>query len=162
MPDPNVLEPASWDREIAEEPFRSRGLRVGAHAGAAELGATLFEIDPGGISAPYHVHHGNEELLVVLRGRPELRTPAGTRTLEPGAVVAFPRGPDGAHRVANRGDEPVRFLIVSTMNQPDIAEHPDTGATLTITGLGEGKVFPDRSEVPYMEAIARAVGAEPG
>lgn len=161
MTDPNVFEPASWDREIADQPFRSRGLRVGAHAGATELGATLFEIDPGGTAAPYHLHHANEELLIVLSGQPELRTPAGTRTLEPGTVVAFPRGPDGAHRVANRGEEVVRFLMVSTMRTPDVAEHPDTGATLTITGPGEGKVFPDAADIPYIDAIVRAVRAEP-
>lgn len=160
MPDPNVFEPASWDRDMPDAPFRCRGLRVGAHAGAGELGATLFEIDPGGIAAPYHLHHGNEELLVLLSGRPELRTPDGTRTLEPGAVVAFPRGEGGAHRLANAGEEPARFLVVSTMNHPDVVEHGDTGATLTVTAPGEGKVFPGGSDVPYFEAIVRAVGSE--
>ncbi len=160
MTDPDVFTPAAWDREMPDPPFRSRGLRIGAHAGASELGATLFELDPGGMTSPYHLHHGNEELLIVLAGRPELRTPDGLRTLEPGAVVAFPRGAAGAHRVANRGDEPVRVLIVSTMHHPELAEYPDTGATLTLTGPGEGKVFPAGGEIPYVEAIVRAAQAD--
>ena len=119
MSDPNVFEP-SWEPGT---PPGLRGARVGAAAGATELGATVYELEPGSAISPYHLHHGNEELLVVLSGRPLLRTPDGTRRLEPGAVVAFPRGPDGAHRVANPGDEPARVLLVSTMNLPEIAVH---------------------------------------
>jgi uncharacterized cupin superfamily protein len=39
--------------------------------------------------APYHIHNGNEGLLLVLSGTPQLRTPDGVRTLEAGAMVAF-------------------------------------------------------------------------
>ena len=62
---PNVFTP-EWEVELGDEPFRLRGLRAGAQAGAAELGATLYELDPGGAVSPYHVHHANEEMLVVL------------------------------------------------------------------------------------------------
>ena len=157
--DPNVLQPAAWDADLTETPFRARLLRAGAHAGARELGATLYDLEPGGSVSPYHVHHSNEEMLVVLAGRPTLRTPDGTRTLEPGAVVAFPRGPEGAHRVTNPGDEPARVLLVSTMHHPDVAEHVDTGATLVIAGYAEGKVFPAGNDVPFVDAIMRAMQA---
>src|SRR3954463_6903358 len=80
-------------------------------------------------------------LLVVLSGRPLLRTPAGTRRLEPGAVIAFPRGPEGAHRIANPDGEPARVLLLSTQNFPEVAEHLATGTTLTLTAPGEGKAF---------------------
>ena len=71
----------------------------------------------------------------------------GDRELEPGAIVAFPRGPDGAHRVA-AGDEAVRVLLISTMNFPDIAEHLSTGTTLTMTRPGTGRVFAADGERP--------------
>jgi uncharacterized cupin superfamily protein len=112
--DPNVLDPAGWDADLTETPFRAKLLR----AGARELGATLYDLEPGGSVSPYHLHDSNEELLVVLAGRPTLRTPAGTRPLEPGAVVAFPRGEEGAHQVTNPGDQPARVLLISTMNVP--------------------------------------------
>jgi uncharacterized cupin superfamily protein len=158
MDDPNLFRP-SWDRDLPDPPFGSRGAMLAAHAGARELGATLYELDPGGRAAPYHVHHGNEELLLVLEGRPTLRTPEGERVLEPGAVVAFPRGPGGAHGLHNAGEERARYLIVSTMHMPEVAEHPDTGTTLAMTGPGEGWTFPKGSDVPFMEAVARAVTA---
>jgi uncharacterized cupin superfamily protein len=158
--DPNIKRP-EWDLEISKPPFRSRAMRVANRANSEELGATLYEIDPGGAISPYHVHHGNEELLIVLAGTPQLRTPDGVRELEPGAVVAFPRGPAGAHRIANAADAtaPARLLIVSTMHYPEVAEHPDTGTWLAATGPREGKAFPGGSEIELMESVVRAMEA---
>jgi uncharacterized cupin superfamily protein len=159
MPDePNILQP-EWDAEMPDAPFRARALRAGARAGAQELGATLYELDPGGAISPYHFHHGNEELLVVLSGSPEIRTPGGARRVEPGAVLGFPRGEDGAHAVTNPGPEPARMLFVSTMRFPDVAEHVDTGALLAITGQAAGLAFPAGSDVPFSEAVLSAMEA---
>jgi uncharacterized cupin superfamily protein len=158
--DPNVFSP-QWDVELAEPPFRARVSRVAQHAGGSELGASLFEVEPGGAVSPYHVHHGNEEMLIVLGGRPELRTPVGRRTLEPGAVVAFPRGPAGAHQVSNPGPDTARVLLISTMHHPEVVEHLDTGATLAVLGPAEGSVFPAGTDVPFMDAVVAAMEAEP-
>ena len=59
------------------------------------LGASVWELQPGGENW-YHLHHGSEEMIVVLRGTPTLRTPDGERALAEGDVVVFPRWPDGA------------------------------------------------------------------
>ena len=123
---PNVFEP-DWDAEQDEPPFTWRRSRVGRQARAEKLGASVFELVPGSSSFPLHVHHANEELLVVLAGTPTLRTLEGGRELSPGDVVAFPSGPRGAHRIDNRSDSPVRFLIVSTMISPEVNEYPDSG-----------------------------------
>jgi uncharacterized cupin superfamily protein len=122
----NVLEP-EWDMERDEPPYVWRRARLGRQAGAQELGASLFELPPGASTFQMHAHHANEELIVVLAGRPTLVTPEGERELEPGEVAAAPRGRAGAHRLDNRGQEPARVLIASTMHAPDINEFPDTG-----------------------------------
>jgi uncharacterized cupin superfamily protein len=90
------------------------------------IGATVYEIAPGRTSGNYHFHHGAEELLVVLRGHPTLRDPSGERLLEDGAVVHFPVGPDGAHQLINRSDEPVRYLMVANRPSPEAVEYPDS------------------------------------
>ena len=123
---PNVFEP-SFDEDSARAGFTSRRARLGRQAGAELLGASLYELPPGQSPWPYHAHLGNEELLIVLRGRPHLRTPDGSRELAEGEVVSFPVGERGAHQVQNRTDEPVRILVVSEMNSPDIAVYPDSG-----------------------------------
>ena len=115
-----------WDGEQDRGPFRWRRAYVGRQAGARELGASVFELPPGASTFPLHAHHANEELLVVLSGRPTLRTIEGERTLEEGEVVACPTGREGAHRIDNRADTPVRVLIVSTMISPDVVEHIDS------------------------------------
>ncbi len=162
MTDPPNLHDPDWDVERPEDPFGSRVMRAGHRAGARELGASLYELDPGGAVSPYHHHHGNEELLIVLAGRPAVRTPAGTRRVDPGAVVAFPRGEAGAHRVTNPGPEPARVLIVSTMNLPEVAEYPDTGTVLTVTGPGARRAFPAAAAAPWAELVVEAMRAGGG
>ena len=122
----SIYEP-EWDAERDEPPYRWRRSRIGRQIGARQLGASLFELPPGAASFPLHIHYANEEMLVVVAGRPTLQTLSEKRALEPGEVVACPAGRDGAHRLTNDTDEPVRVLIVSTMHAPDINEFPETG-----------------------------------
>ena len=122
----NVYEP-EWDAAQDNPPFRWRRARLGRQAGAQKLGASLFELPPGCATFPLHVHHANEEMIVVLSGRPSLRTLDADHLLEPGDVVACPAGPAGAHRLDNDAGETARVLIVSTMRAPEINEFPGTG-----------------------------------
>ena len=115
----NVFEP-EWDAERDAEPYHWKRAFVGKQAGARDLGASLFEVAPGAATFPLHAHFANEELLVVLSGRPTLTTRGGARELTPGEVVAFPAGLEGAHRLDNSTAEDVRVLIVSTMRAPEI------------------------------------------
>jgi uncharacterized cupin superfamily protein len=124
---PNLFEP-DWDAERDEPPFRWRRARLGRQAGARDLGASLFEVEPGCATFPLHAHYANEEMLVVLAGRPTLTGADGARrTLEPGEVVACPAGREGAHRLDNDGDEPARVLVVSTMRAPEVNEMLEDG-----------------------------------
>jgi len=144
--DPNVFSP-QWDSEMAE--LGRRSVALGSKVGSAELGVSMFELEPRGAVSPLHVHHGNEELLLVLSGRPQLRSPEGTRELEPGALVAFPRGPAGAHQIANHGDQPARVLVFSTMNFPEVTELLTTGTVFLRAADGARRAFPPGSETDF-------------
>lgn len=102
-----------------------------------QLGASLYELEPGNFMV-FHFHHGSEELLVVLRGRPTLRAPAGERQLEEGEVVHFPTGPEGAHGLRNDTDEPVRYVMAGIRVSPEIAEYPDLKQ---VTGQSRHGIF---------------------
>jgi uncharacterized cupin superfamily protein len=131
---------------------------VGAQAGARELAANIYELDPGVVGSPLHVHHANEELLLVLAGTPTLRGPDGTQLMSAGAVIAFPRGQAGAHSLVNQSDAPARYLVVSTTNRPDVVEYPDTGATLVV--LPEHRVaYPRGADAHQKPVIAEAMQA---
>jgi uncharacterized cupin superfamily protein len=116
---PNISDPRF------EEGAEWRRARLGDEAGCEHLGVSLYELAPGQ-EMVFHYHVQREELLVVLEGRLALRTAAGWEELPEGEVVALPRGERGAHGYANRTDEPVRVLLVSEMNAPNISVYPDT------------------------------------
>jgi len=122
----NVFDP-EFDSDQDREGFTYRRARIGWQAGTERLGASLYEVPPGQATFPYHWHSANEEMLVVLSGRPSLRSPDGWRELDEGEVVAFRTGEDGAHQIVNRSDVPVRLLVVSEMNAPELSGYPDTG-----------------------------------
>jgi uncharacterized cupin superfamily protein len=111
---------------VDREPFRSRRKRL-VDPATARLGASIWEIAPLSTQLPYHFHHAQEELVLVLRGRAILRTPDGERELREGDVVHFPTGPPGAHALRNDTDEPVRVLWVSELATAEVAEYPDSG-----------------------------------
>ena len=104
----------------------TRAARVGKKIGASKLGMSVYELPPGQAICPYHFEWTDEEWLIVLNGRPTLRTPEGERTLEPGDTVCFPAGPDGAHHTRNDTEDLVRVALLSTKNEFGIAEYPDS------------------------------------
>jgi uncharacterized cupin superfamily protein len=99
---------------------------AGKVAEGASYGATLYEIEPGGASV-YHWHVGEEEFLLVVAGRPTLRTLREERELRQWDVVWFVRGEEGAHQVRNDTDAPARVLIGSTQSDPEVVVYPDDG-----------------------------------
>ena len=123
MADANIWDDA-WGEQ--QEDWSGGGGRTKrlVPGGGPQLGMSLYELDRGNFMI-FHFHHGSEELLVVLRGRPTLRTPDGERQLEEGAVVHFPTGPDGAHELRNDTDEPVRYVVAGIRVSPEVVEYPD-------------------------------------
>lgn len=101
-----------------------QAVRVAEKAGSEHLGASVYELQPGD-EMVFHYHVQREELLVVLEGRLALRTADGWEELPEGEVVAFPRGERGAHGYRNDTDRPVRVLMLSEMNGPNISVYPD-------------------------------------
>lgn len=138
-----------WEQGSDRPGYVSRFRSIGAALGAERLGATLYGLESGERICPYHLHYAEEEWLLVVEGAPTLRTPDGVRALRPGDVVAFPRGPRGAHEVRNETPEPVRVLMLSTKEDVDVAVFPDSGkvaATANRLGAGERVRIMNRPE----------------
>ena len=134
--------------------FSWRRTKVGEEIGGEKVGASLYELQPGERTYPYHYEYGNEEWLLVVAGRPTLRVPDGEHELRPGDVVCFREGPEGAHQVRNGSDEPVRVLILSTKRQPDAAVYPDSGKLGVWSGDEEadpGRIFRIADAVDYWD-----------
>lgn len=160
------MEPVNADEldwsETDEGATHFRRKQLGRAAGGEQLGTSLYELPPGERSWPLHYHTGNEEAFYVLAGEGRLRTgPEGeiTHPLEPGDYVACPADERGAHQVVNTGEEPLRFLAVSTMNEPDVGVYPESdsvGIFVDTPPGGEGErpvsgFFPLEEAVDYWE-----------
>jgi uncharacterized cupin superfamily protein len=118
-----------WDVELesAREGWGAgvRGARLLDRSALPQLACAIWELDPGSQSPHYHAHHAAEEMIVVLRGEPTLRTPDGERTLSEGEVVHFPTGARGAHQVRNESTGVVRYLMIAAHNAFDAIEYID-------------------------------------
>ena len=128
------------ETDHGETHFRRK--RLAAEAGGDRLGCSLYELPPGGKSWPYHFHPGNEEAVYVLAGEGSLRGADGTHDLCAGDYVALPVGEAGGHRVVNDGDEPLRYLMLSTMDDPDVSVYPDSGKIGVFAGSAPGSDDP--------------------
>jgi len=134
------------------EGYRAGADRIGPRIGAAELGATVYELPPGQSICPYHYEDPDEEWLVGLTGRVVLRTPAGEEEIGPMDVVCFPMGPEGAHKVTNRSEETARVLMLSTMPRVSVAVYPDSGKLLASPGTRDDRLMVRReSGVDYYD-----------
>jgi uncharacterized cupin superfamily protein len=91
-------------------------------------GMSVYELEPGNASWPYHFETVEEEWLIVIEGELTLRTPEGETVLRAGDVTCFPAGAAGAHALRNHTDALVRYAMPSsTAPYGDAAVYPDSG-----------------------------------
>jgi hypothetical protein len=127
---PNINDP-EFDEPRETDGFLALRARLGRQAGAERLGLSMWKLEPGQAAYPYHYHHTEEELVLVLTGTPSLRTPTGWRELDEG--------------------ETVRFLAFSSSGEPDVVVYPDSDK------LGVYERLPDGGGLRAMFRVGDAV-----
>jgi uncharacterized cupin superfamily protein len=129
---------SDWDSHEDHPGFEWDRIRLARRLGGDMLGASIYVIGPGQKSFPYHFHHSNEEMLIVLDGSITVRGPEGEQLAGRGDAMIFGKGPEGAHQMINTSDSEARVLVISTMVEPEIAEYPDTGKIGVFAGRAPG------------------------
>lgn len=137
-----------WAESNGNAGFRRKQLAEAASGGGEDLGCSLYELDAGESAWPYHYHAGNAEAMYVLDGSGTVRCPDGEHDVEGGDYLAFPASPDGAHQVVNDSDEPLHYLVFSTMNDPDVTRYVDADAIGVYEGSAPGS-HEDREYTGY-------------
>jgi uncharacterized cupin superfamily protein len=141
----------TWDPSDPDG-FRTGRARFGADLGARRTSATVYELPPGQAVCPYHYECGEEEWLLVLDGRPSVRTPEGTRELAPHELMFFATGPTGAHQVRNDSDAGARVLMWSEVVWPTATVYPDSDKVGVYVADGEEDlIFQRSSTVEYFD-----------
>jgi uncharacterized cupin superfamily protein len=135
--------------------YRCGSVRFGPSIGAERISGSVYELPSGESTFPYHYEYGSEEWLLVLAGNPTLRHPEGEDELEPGDLVCFRNGPEGAHKLTNHKDQAARLIILSTFQRPAVAVFPDSDKVGVWPGDDSDHVLVERaSGVPYWHGEA--------
>jgi len=107
------------------EGYSSGYVKLAPAIRGSTMAGTIYDLPPGKSNCPFH-YESDEEWLLVLEGTLTVRHAEGEDELGRGDLVCFAAGPDGVHKLTNRGTENVRMLIVSTANVPAVAVYPDS------------------------------------
>lgn len=117
-------------RMVREPLYDAEGSRLALGTAAQKLGASFDILAPGKCGCPYHLHHAQEEMFVILEGNGALRVAGETLPIKSGDTIFIPAGPDYPHQIINTSNAPLKYLSISTMEFPEICEYPDSGKYL--------------------------------
>jgi len=127
-------------RQRHGEQFDAQLGSIALGLGAKKLGCRLTVVAPGKRAFPFHAHHSNEEMFYILAGEGILRFGSERHPVRPGDVALCPAGgAETAHQLINTSTtDELRYLAISTMNEPDVAEYPDSKKFAVLSGSAPG------------------------
>jgi len=118
-------------RETREPLYDGRGARLARGTAALKLGASIDILEPGKRGCPYHLHHAQEEMFIVLEGHGTMRVAGEMLAVKAGDVIFVPPGPEYPHQMINTSAAPLKYLSISTKDVPEVVEYPDSNKVLT-------------------------------
>ena len=128
-------------RLFREPHYDAQGSRLARGTAAQKLGASFDILAPGKRGCPYHLHHAQEEMFVILEGSGTLRVAGEMLPVKSGDVIFIPPGPEYPHQIINTSNAPMKYLSISTMEAPEICEYPDSGKYLAEGSLKSNAPF---------------------
>ena len=118
--------------------YQSLDAGVGDVLGLTQLGAAYSEVPPGKSACPFHVHHVQDEMFVILAGSGTYRFGDNSYSVKAGDVLGAPRGgPEFAHKLTNTGSEVLKYLAISTQSATEVCEYPDSGKFMVSSHRGD-------------------------
>ena len=132
-----ILNLADVEFDDVEEngKYTSKRGRISDRIGARKLGYNLTVLPAGRTQCPFHCHHGDEEMFLILEGEGELRFGDARYPIRAHDVIACPPGgPEVAHHIVNTGTTAMRYLALSTRGDVDACEYPDSQKVAVFAG----------------------------
>lgn len=118
---------ATRERFVRAPHYDSESTSLSSGTVAKQLGAGFDIVAPGQMSCPYHSHHAQEEMFVILQGEGTLRVAGERVPIKAGDTIFIPAGPEYPHQIINTSDAPLHYLSISTQQRPEVCEYPDSG-----------------------------------
>ncbi|AHG40342.1 auxin-binding protein [Pseudomonas syringae CC1557] len=132
---------ATLAHEVREPLYESAAARLGTGTAARKLGASIDIVAPGKRSCPYHFHHAQEEMFVIVEGEGSLRVAGEMLPIKAGDVLFIPAGPEYPHQIINTSQFPLKYLSISTRESPEICEYPDSGKYQAMASIQGTRAF---------------------
>lgn len=129
------------EHELRAPLYDSRCARLATGTAARKLGASIDTVAPGKRSCPYHFHHAQEEMFIILEGAGTLRVAGEMLPLRAGDIAFIPPGPEYPHQIINSSDAPLKYISIGTREAPEIVEYPDSGKYSASAAPAGGKSF---------------------
>jgi uncharacterized cupin superfamily protein len=121
--------------------YENRGRSFTEGLAARDLGVSVDIVPPGKRSCPYHLHHAQEEMFIVLEGSGTLRVAGEMLPITRGDIISIPAGREYPHHILNTSDAPLKYLSISTRRTPEICEYPDSGK---VNAYNNGRILIQR------------------
>lgn len=143
--------------------FLSDDAGVSEHLKLTMLGCGVTIVPPGKTAVPFHVHHSEDEMFVVLEGEGEYRFGDNRYVFKAGDVLGAPvGGPEHAHQIFNTGSAPLKYLAISSKSDTDVVEYPDSGKVLALSRREGSQKFGFRHMSMRKDQVEYWVGEDTG
>ena len=120
--------------------YASADVRIGELLRLTNLGANYTEVPPGKSSCPFHVHHVEDEMFIILEGSGSYRFGDKTFPVKAGDILGAPcGGPEFAHKLINTGAVTLKYLAISSTSETEVCEYPDSGKFLVASRRSHGE-----------------------
>ena len=120
-----------------EKGFEAKVNRLGPMIGAKQLGCSIVEVPSGKKAWPKHSHSVNEEMFLILSGNGTLHYGDSSQPVSEGDLISCPADIETAHQIENTGAEPLRYIALSTLKDPEICHYPDSDKYGFYDNLGD-------------------------
>lgn len=154
------IDEITYFAPLEEGPFQEKCARISDKIGAKKLGYSISIVPPDKKVCPFHNHHINEEMFLILEGSGTLRFGEEEYAIKQHDIIACPPGGrEVAHQIVNTSESDIKYLCLSTNEPYDICEYPDSDKVLAMAGeQGNRKfhhIFRVSDEVDYYEGEDR-------
>ncbi|GLQ57922.1 cupin domain-containing protein [Devosia nitrariae] len=121
----STLELDRWEQGTL---YESADISFGKQMGLKGLGISYNEVPAGKSSCPFHNHHVEEELFIILEGEGTYRFGDERLPFKAGDVLGAPTGGrETAHQIINTGATVLEYLGVANNAETEVCEYPDSG-----------------------------------
>jgi uncharacterized cupin superfamily protein len=124
-----------------EPKYECSHARLSEGTAATKLAAGMHVVPAGKRACPYHLHHAQEEMFIVLEGSGTLRVAGEMLPIKAGDTIFIPPGREFPHQIINTSDAVLKYIAIGTTDDPEICEYPDSGKYLAEGGLPTKEPF---------------------